>query len=369
MKKEAPVTDRDDAIGRLLSRRMPQADPAVGGACLDPETLAAWFDEALSPDARREAEAHAARCERCQMLLSAMAQAEPVEPVKPGRVLPGIRWTVPALAAAAALLIWVNVGRRGETPDLAPTAPATLGEAPSAAAPPAITAQSQAPGKDSPLAAAKPRSDAGESSPRADRTLAGERAGQPADARAKALAQSAGRAATQPSEEPRSAASAAAANAAAAPAPSLRNEVKKEAAARESMRANRQGFARGPVTFSSPDGSIWRVAAADRVDRSSDRGATWTSVPLPATSEILAGASPLAEVVWLVGRAGVVLLSTDGRTWQRRSVPEPVDLASVLAIDAKSATATTTGGRTFTTQDGGLTWTPGVLQENPAAPF
>ncbi len=364
------MTDRDDAIERLLSRRTPQADPALAGECLDPETLAAWFDQALSPEARREADAHAARCERCQAVLAAMTQAEPVGPGQPGRVLPGIRWMVPALAVAAALLIWVNVGRRADAPSPAPATPATLGEAPPAAAPPAITTQSQV-GKDGPLSAPKPPGGADNSSRRADRAPADQRQAQSAEARAKALAQSPQRLA-QPSEQARAAAGAAAANPVTPPAPLLRNEVKKEASARDSMRANeraRQGVARGPLTFSSPDGSIWRIAAADRIEHSMDRGATWTSLLLPAPSEILAGASPQASVVWLVGRAGLVLLSTDGRTWQRRSLPEPADLASVIAADARSAAATTTDGRTFTTHDGGLTWTPGALQENPAAPF
>jgi photosystem II stability/assembly factor-like uncharacterized protein len=74
-------------------------------------------------------------------------------------------------------------------------------------------------------------------------------------------------------------------------------------------------------------------------------------------------------VCWLAGRGGVVLVSIDGRSWQRRPVPEPTDLIAVRATDDKTVTVTAADGRTFTTKDGGLTWNPAPLQESPAAPF
>jgi photosystem II stability/assembly factor-like uncharacterized protein len=59
----------------------------------------------------------------------------------------------------------------------------------------------------------------------------------------------------------------------------------------------------------------------------------------------------------VAGRAGVVLLSTDGRRFSRVPFPETMDLSAVRATDARSASVSTTDGRTFSTIDGGVTWT------------
>jgi photosystem II stability/assembly factor-like uncharacterized protein len=75
-------------------------------------------------------------------------------------------------------------------------------------------------------------------------------------------------------------------------------------------------------------------------------------------AELTAGAAPSASVCWLVGRAGVVLRTTDGRTWRRVPFPEMTDLSAVRAIDADGnvASVSTADGRTFSTTDGGATW-------------
>jgi len=71
---------------------------------------------------------------------------------------------------------------------------------------------------------------------------------------------------------------------------------------------------------------------------------------------LTAGAAPSANVCWLVGRAGAVILSTDGRAWRRLTFPEQIDLTAVTAVDARTATVTTADGRRFETADGGRTW-------------
>jgi photosystem II stability/assembly factor-like uncharacterized protein len=58
----------------------------------------------------------------------------------------------------------------------------------------------------------------------------------------------------------------------------------------------------------------------------------------------------------MVGRAGVVLLSTDGLTWRRMGFPTAADLVSVRATDERTATVTDVNGRTYATTDGGMTW-------------
>jgi hypothetical protein len=102
----------------------------------------------------------------------------------------------------------------------------------------------------------------------------------------------------------------------------------------------------------------WRVADGRTVQRSLDGGATFSTQYTAERSVLLtAGAAPSANVCWLVGRAGAVVLSTDGRSWRRLTFPEQIDLTAVTAIDARTATVTTADGRRFGTADGGRTWT------------
>jgi photosystem II stability/assembly factor-like uncharacterized protein len=71
---------------------------------------------------------------------------------------------------------------------------------------------------------------------------------------------------------------------------------------------------------------------------------------------LTSGASTSRSICWLVGGAGTVLRSTDGRTWRRVAFPETIDLVSIRATDERSATVTTSDGRRFLTKDGGVTW-------------
>ncbi len=71
----------------------------------------------------------------------------------------------------------------------------------------------------------------------------------------------------------------------------------------------------------------WRVVDGRTVQRSLDAGATWANQYSAEDGVMLtAGAAPTPTVCWLVGRAGVIVLTTDGRDWQRVKFPEPVDL-------------------------------------------
>jgi photosystem II stability/assembly factor-like uncharacterized protein len=102
----------------------------------------------------------------------------------------------------------------------------------------------------------------------------------------------------------------------------------------------------------------WRIGANGVVQHSSDGGSTWETQQTGASVTLTAGSSPSPSMCWLVGPGGIVLLSTDGRSWQALPFKEKVDLVSVRATDERTATVTAAGGRTFTTADGGLTWTP-----------
>jgi photosystem II stability/assembly factor-like uncharacterized protein len=115
--------------------------------------------------------------------------------------------------------------------------------------------------------------------------------------------------------------------------------------------------ARAVVDIMSPDPmSRWRIAGGRSVERSSDGGATWQAQQAGATSDLVTGSSPSPTVCWLVGRAGLVLLTIDGRQWRPVAFPVPADLSAVRATDASTAVITTSDGRTFRTSDAGQTW-------------
>ena len=108
----------------------------------------------------------------------------------------------------------------------------------------------------------------------------------------------------------------------------------------------------------SPDGeSVWVFASGGRLWRSTDRRATWQPQTSGVTADLLAGSAPSATVCWLVGRDATVLVTTDRTRWSRVVFPEHVDLVTVTATDARSATVTTRDGRRFVTGDAGATWT------------
>ena len=107
----------------------------------------------------------------------------------------------------------------------------------------------------------------------------------------------------------------------------------------------------------SPDGrNRWRPGPPGFVEYSSDGGSTRQTLPTGVSATLTAGASPSSSVCWLVGRSGTIVLSTDGRRFQRVPFPEGVDLIAVNAVDAQIATVTTADGRRFSTADGGRTW-------------
>jgi hypothetical protein len=124
---------------------------------------------------------------------------------------------------------------------------------------------------------------------------------------------------------------------------------------------SQQAHAAAPIEITSPDPTVrWRIGAAGLVERSTNGGTTWDTVPAGARADLTAGASPSPLVCWIVGREGTVRVSTDGRSLRQVSFPEKVDLAAVQATDARTATITTADARRFRTTDGGVTWV--VLQ-------
>jgi hypothetical protein len=99
----------------------------------------------------------------------------------------------------------------------------------------------------------------------------------------------------------------------------------------------------------------WRLDDG-RIQRLADDG-TWTPVVSLIPAELTGLDSPSPDICWVVGRAGVVLLTTNGRTWRRVEFPETTNLSAVVAQDGLAAIVMTSDGRRFATRDGGRIWT------------
>ena len=105
------MPDRDKSVEQWL-RQTPVAG-ARADDCLDAETLAAWSEGLLDGRERATAEAHAASCARCQAMLAVMVRTTPAPASAAGSPLR--KWLMmlsPAMAAAAAVALWVAVGQR-----------------------------------------------------------------------------------------------------------------------------------------------------------------------------------------------------------------------------------------------------------------
>ncbi|MES1256275.1 MAG: hypothetical protein ABUS56_11735 [Acidobacteriota bacterium] len=380
--------DGRSALERLLKDAL---DPPAGratDACLDAETMAAWMDGGLSAGARDAAQLHAADCGRCQALLAELVRLDAVAPSSPPvRATPRwLVWLAPFAAAAAGVAIRVAVPTRQTAP--APIAAGTVAER-------AAEEASRQPGLATPGPADRPSSVAATpnydtaASPEPQRSVRRQEAdlskressasgtGFAADSVAAAPAQNtllAGRqaetgvgATAQSDAEIRAKSASPPASAAPFAAPITRAMEAPAADARARAAApfgapsapNAVESGRrlaGGIEIVSPDPLVrWRLAGAS-VQRSVDGGTTWEPSSTGVSSVLTAGAAPSASVCWLVGRGGVVLRSSDGRTWQRLAFPTMTDLSAVRATGAQAASVSTADGRTFDTADGGLTW-------------
>jgi hypothetical protein len=342
--------ERDRSVEPLLRQSL--KNPPANGAtdqCLDPDTAAAWIEGGLSGDALTAARSHVADCLRCQAVIAALARINPGT----ATAVPGaadrrwLGWLVPVTAAAAgiaAVAIWLAMPRTPASPTLE---------------------SRQAVENSRPPAAPPLRSQPEPSAPAAAVTL-GTDTKQPSTAQLKD--QSKAVTASPPSAAAQEAANSDAsirrdsgqAGAARAAPPAPAGSAIDRAATAKSV----AGLAESVATdVLSPNPAVrWRIVGAS-VQHSINGGASWESVSIGTTAQFLAGSAPSTTVCWLVGRGGAILLLTDGVRWTRIGFPEPVDLPAVRAVDALRASVTTADGRTFTTSDGGVTWSRPAPQD------
>jgi len=346
------------------------------------------MDGSLSGDALGRAEHHAAGCARCQAMLASMARTAPETAARPWWRLHKVKWMVPIAAAATAVVLWVSVDRQ----EKAAVGPVTQGQTSRASepiVPPTALADAQKPlagSSQSPRVAGEKDARA-RSKAEAPADLRAERKSLSKPAASDAVARQAIDALGSPPQAGGGNAQAVASPAAATPAPAappsatppVLNTAPVAAEERSVPRplaetvtatpessaktfrtvaraADAAASAAGLEIMSPEQGFRWRLSAPATIQRSTDAGVTWKPQVVPGGIVLTAGSSPARDVCWIVGRAGAVLLSADGTTWQRRPFPEAVNLTAVRALDAKNAVVTTSDGRQFSTTDGGATW-------------
>ena len=335
--------ERDQSVDRLLRQSFKTPQEAIGDSCLDAETLAAWIDGGLSGSALAVAQSHVADCARCQALVGTLARTAAVVPVPEPSRRRWLIWLVPLTAVSAAVALWFVVPRGN-----LPQPPGADGQALG------IEAKAPAPGSaDNRSPALAPLPDA------APAAAAGEAPASPAPndaAGARVVPDLERQAAQLPSPQQEAQLQKDSAALKSAPTAASRSPFSARQEAKAVSSDALAKVAAGGIDIVSPDARArWRLAGPV-VEHSTDGGSTWNTVFTLAGAELTGGAAPSASTCWVIGRGGVVLRSTDGRTFSRVTSPAMTDLSAVTATDASSALVSTIDGRTFSTTDGGATW-------------
>jgi len=329
------------------------------GGCVDAETLAAWHDGGLSATEMSAVESHVSTCPRCQSMLGAFARGTVSTSGTVGT--PGTvgtfawwKWALaPIAAGAAAVTLWMIVPEQQQIATRPPEK--KVATAVDAIQPQAETLPKQQPASPAaPELAARARQDSHDFDENKLKRDANEDRRQLKDQALKeeaALDQAAG-------QRPGTAAFATGGSLPAGSPPGAAPQARSE---NFSQPAELQKSARlaAPLEIATLNPSVgWRVVG-DRIERSDDGGKTWTVKRQNSGDGIAAGSAPSDSVCWFVGRGGRVLLTLDaGATFAEVTLPEPLDLASVAAIDARSAMVYSVIGRRFRTEDGGRSWRP-----------
>jgi hypothetical protein len=345
-----PERDRDQSIEHLLRQVLTRAPaPASAEACLDAETIAAWNAGTLPRTESATIEGHVAGCSRCQALIAILIRTTP-EPPAPERIWHrfGLRWLVPLATAATAGALWFAI------PSDTPPAVQPVSEERVAMAPPARADEPTAP-------AARPAAPAASA---ADLERVQEStAPAPAEAPAAVTLRE-----NRFAADERSRASAERDELAAIDKRADAAKVEALTSARAGARAANERPA-APTRLAASQAvaliesrqpgssSRWRIVGGRQVEWSTS-GTEWDAVALAPADDLTSGSSPSAEVCWLVGRRGLVYVTVNGTEFARVSFPEPVDLSSVTATDARNARVTSADGRSWITSNQGETWLP-----------
>jgi hypothetical protein len=333
-----PDRDRDSSVEHVLRRVLSDSrSSSTQSPCVDGETLAAWTSGSLHARQAADVERHVADCTRCQAMMAAFVQTEPVAPTRESvwrRWRLG--WLVPLATAATAAALWIALPGNSTLPSAVDTASRSVALEPQA--PPAASAPAAAP-------------PAPESAPPAAPVL---------QKRVDALAENEAR--KQLDETPRRErteerfAAAAPAPAAAAPAESAEAD-RRDLGANASARTVAARASAAPLEIVAPGGAArWRIVNGQQIERTTSAGVEWTPVEIDTPEVLTSGAALSPSVCWIVGRRGAVYVTTDGVRFERLPFPEAADLVAVTALDDRTATISTADGKSWRTVDQGRTW-------------
>ena len=375
---------RDIALARALADALKQrasapqapqkssAHAPLESECPDAEVLAAYAEHNLDGPQTARWENHFAACARCRTVLAVLAASDE-QPLAPQEVrqfgekaasatLPGTgptkelrppsrfptrwRWLAPAIGVAAGVAFFFALRPALRVAMPVPESGAKMAEAPASSEPqqmaqanipPAPPAAGQADARPSPNARPgfipqqlQRRSAVDKTSPKAKEPEVSDRVAPPEDASA-AGAKKFAPAGVAETRNP-----APAIEAQAPPPPAFSDSVEASSAARAKTSSSATVAGRldagnqvaalamktAPVFFASPTGkSQWRIGAGGSIERSIDEGRTWQPQPSGVQTDLLAGAAPSDREAWVVGRANIILRTTDGTHWQRLSGP------------------------------------------------
>ncbi len=113
------------------------------------------------------------------------------------------------------------------------------------------------------------------------------------------------------------------------------------------------------IVIQTPDADVaYRIADKGFIEHTEDGGATWHGQLLNPAAEFTAGSAPAPSICWLVGRAGVIFLTVDGKNWRKLPSPSTDDFVAIVAKSARSATVTVTEEEKWSTRNAGKTWRP-----------
>jgi Putative zinc-finger len=374
-------------------RRILATDVASGEPCPSPEIFAAYYEHSLDPEETERYDRHLASCSACRAILAGVARASVDTSVPahesraPRRRWNDLRvWLIPAAAGLAAVLIVVALYRHSATgpqhgaelamqraePAPIVSAPPSTEAAPQPASPPTVLPESrQSDVATDSLKKVQPQPAPPDSN--SAFALSGHANSRAAGA-SSADRKSASSAAPPPAPPPVSAASsetAANVTSEAQLTPSAPGQAKQFDKLETQNRAPQQlgppanalmarrnsgALLNDHLVVTSPGSSITWTIHTNHVQYAENGQPAPVQDFLPTNSAIAAGSSPGGNVCWLVGAAGAVVRTTDGRNWLAANSPANVDLTGITATTAKAATVTASGGKIYVTSDGGQTW-------------
>ncbi len=406
---------REETLHRLLAHSLRLGLAAGGAHCPPPDIVAAYFDRSLDPLEASHWESHFSNCARCQQVLAALATSaiEPVTASEPERVAvaagatvplaqpaaarpatrvapseqpreartlrryPSWNWLVPAVAAAAALAVWLAVrparksatqiaretqatapvpqvpleGPKEFAKNLPATPPAPADRMATKAATPSGSAGSQ-PAREPSARAALASPPEGTKALPSD-AAAGKKAG---ESRSFGIAGGVPAAPARSAEPPAESAATLGKLSGAQRGPAVTGAAE-QAPKTKAPISVRAAYLSAHVTIATPARAVlWRVGPNGSIEKSRDSGQTWQAQVSSVEADLLAGSAPSEMVCWVVGRAGTILRTTDGEHWEKVSSPATVDWIAAKAQDALRASISTASGETYVTEDGGRTW-------------